>query len=233
MPRTTFEQDLKKLQDAVLDLGSMVSQSIRDATDILQQWDTERAAELIARDREMNRKRFAIEEETLVLIATQQPMAVDLRTLAAVLEITTELERMGDYAKGIAKITQMLKEPPPIPAILPQFKEMTDLATGMLKDALQCFVDRDVEQARMIPSRDDQVDALYNSIAKQIFDFIREHPKKQEEANYMLWVAHNLERAADRVTNICERVIFTVTGELVEMDVKEEEGGERRYSDLF
>jgi phosphate transport system protein len=220
MPRESFERDLQRLQDEVLVLGSMVEEAIIESVDSLKQRDREKARRLIAADRMFNKKRFAIEDNTLVLIATQQPMAGDLRTLAAVLEIATELERIGDYAKGIAKINLMIGEEPLIKPLV-DIPRMAEKARSMLHRALEAFVRRDVDLARAIPAEDDEVDALYNQVYRELLTFIMNDPRTIDQATYLLWVAHNLERAADRVINICERVVFTVTGELMEMDVED------------
>jgi len=218
--RKTFEQELQRIQDEVLILGSMVEKAITESVESLKRRDRETARRLISEDRILNEKRFAIEDDILVLIATQQPMAVDLRTLAAALEITTELERIGDYAKGIAKINLMMGAEPLIKPLI-DIPRMADKARAMLHRALEAFVQRDVDLARTIPEEDDEVDALYNQVYRELLTFIMADPRNIDQATYLLWVAHNLERAADRVINICERVVFTVTGELMEMDVKE------------
>jgi len=211
---------LQRLQDEVLVLGSMVEKALMESVESLKRRDLEAARRLIAGDRLINEKRFAIEADALALIATQQPMAGDLRTLAAVLEIATELERMGDYAKGIARINLMMGEEPLLKPLI-DIPRMAKKAQDMLHRALEAFVRRDVELARAIPDEDDEVDALYNQVYRELLSFIIANPRTIDQATYLLWVAHNLERAADRVTNICERVIFTVTGEMVEMDVED------------
>ena len=220
MPRETFERELQRLQGEMLALGSMVEQAIAESVEVLKRRDMEGSRRLIAQDRQINEKRFAIEGDTLVLIATQQPMAGDLRTLAAVLEIATELERIGDYAKGIAKINLLIGEGPLLKPLV-DIPLMAEKACSMLHRALDAFVRQDVALARAIPVEDDQVDALYNQVYRELLTFIMADPRNMDQANYLLWAAHNLERAADRVTNICERVIFTATGEMIEMDVKD------------
>jgi len=222
MLRESFERDLQRLQDEVLALGSMVEDAIIESVESLKQRDRAKARRLIAQDRMFNEKRFAIEDDTLVLIATQQPMAGDLRTLAAVLAIISELERIGDYAKGIAKINLMIGEEPLIKPLV-DIPRMAERARDMLHRALEAFVQRDVDLACAIPDEDDEVDALYNQVYRELLTFIMNDPTTIDQATYLLWVAHNLERAADRVINICERVVFTVTGKLVEMDVEEGE----------
>jgi phosphate transport system protein len=219
-PRETFDRKLQLLQDEVLVLGSMVEEAITESVDTLKRRDMEGSQRLIAEDRLINEKRFAIEADALVLIATQQPMASDLRTLAAVLEITTELERIGDYAKGIAKINLMMGDKPLIKPLI-DIPLMAEKARDMLHQALKAFVQQDVELARAIPARDDEVDALYNQVYRELLTYIMADPRTINQATHLLWVAHNLERAADRVINLCERVVFTVTGKMMEMDAED------------
>lgn len=219
-PRESFDRELQRLQDEILALGSMVENALVESVDILKRRDMEGSRRLIAQDRLINEKRFAIEADALALIATQQPMAGDLRTLAAVLEIVTELERMGDYAKGIARINLMMGEKPLLKPLI-DIPRMAEKARDMLHRALDAFVRRDVALARAIPADDDEVDALYNQVYRELITLIMTDPRTIDQANYLLWVAHNLERTADRVTNICERVVFTVTGEMMEMDTEE------------
>ena len=220
MPRETFERELQRLQDQTMALGSMVEEAIMASTDVLKRRDMEGSRRVIAQDHLVNEKRFAIENDALVLIATQQPMAGDLRTIAAVLDITSELERMGDYAKGIAKINLLIGEGPLLKPLV-DVPRMAEKTCDMLHRALDAFARRDTETALAIPTEDDEVDSLYNQVYRELITYILADPRVIEQANYLLWVAHNLERAADRVTNICERVIFTVTGKMVELDVKE------------
>jgi len=216
MLRQTFERELQRLQDELLVLGSMVEHAIADSVDALKKRDLEWSRQLVADDRLINEKRFQIEADVLTLIATQQPIAGDLRVLASTLEIAAELERMGDYAKGIAKISLMIGEEPLIKPLI-DIPRMAAKAREMLHRALDAFVRRDIEAARAIPAEDDEVDNLYNQVYRELITLILANPKNIDQANHLLWAAHNLERTADRVTNICERVIFTVTGQMVEI----------------
>ena len=150
-------------------------------------------------------------------LMVEEALAVDLRTLAAILEIATELERIGDYAKGLAKITLKMGREPFVKPLI-DIPRMAEKARSMLHRALQAFFERDTELARAIPGEDDEMDALYDQIFRELITFIMVDPKLVDRASYLIWVAHNLERAADRVVNICERVIFMVTGEVVELD---------------
>jgi phosphate transport system protein len=217
MPRQAFDQELQRLEEKLIELGRMAKEALLASVDALKRRDLETARRIMAADRQLNERRYAIEHETLVVIATQQPMAVDLRTLAAFLEIATELERIGDYAKGIAKITLMMGTEPFVKPLI-DIPRMAEKAAGMLNRALHAFVGRDVDLARTIPDEDDEMDALYEQIYQELVTFIIADPTLINRASYLIWVAHNLERVADRVVNICERVVFAVTGEMVEFD---------------
>ncbi len=222
MIRKALEEKIQKLKDEILVLGSMVEQAMRDALEALKQRDVEASRRIYRADAEINAKRYDIERETLIAIATQQPMAHDLRVLASILEIASELERMGDYAKGIAKINVLMGDQPLLKPLI-DLPRMVEIATSMLHRALTAFVEGDVEAARAIPKEDDQVDGLYNQIYRELITFMIQDPKTIDQANYLLWAAHNVERMADRVTNICERTVFTVTGELIELDASDDE----------
>ena len=215
--RTALEKELERLQDELIDLGAMVERTIIESVEILKKQQIEAGRRLIADDSEINRRRYAIETDTLVLIARQQPMAKDLRTLAAILEIATELERIADYSKGIAKISVQLGSKLLIKPLV-DIPRMAELASDMLHRALLSFVGRDAETARLIPAEDRQIDALYDQIYRELMTYVLSDPRNIDGVSHLMWVAHNLERAADRVVNICERVIFTVTGEFVEFD---------------
>jgi phosphate transport system protein len=214
--RETFEKELQRLQDELLALGSMVEDAIVESVEVLRRRDAEGARRLIANDCRLNEKRIAIESAALVLIATQQPMAGDLRTIAAILEIDTELERIGDYGKGIARISLMIGDHPLLKPLI-DIPDMARRATAMLHQALDAFIRRDVAAAREIPHQDDEVDRLYDQVYRDLLGHIVADPQSIDPATHLLWVAHNLERTADRVTNICERVIFTVTGEMLDL----------------
>jgi phosphate transport system protein len=217
MPREAFDQELQRLQDEVIILGSMVEEALIKSVETLKQRDFAGSKRLIERDRAINEKRFAIEADTLTLIATQQPMAGDMRLLAAVLEIITELERIGDYAKGNARINLMIGEEPLIKPLI-DLPVMAEKSRYMLRSSLDAFVQRDVARARAIPKMDEEVDNLYNQVYRELLSYIMQSPRCIEQANYLLWVAHNLERAADRAINVCERVVFFVTGDMEELN---------------
>jgi len=220
--RKTFEEEIRHLKDELLILGSMVEDAILGSVEALKKRDIEASRRLYEMDAQINAKRFAIEEQVMVLIATQQPMAHDLRLLASILEIAGELERMGDYAKGIATINirmgdQFLLKP------LIDIPRMAQKATDMLHRALDAFIREDAEAARAIPLEDDEVDELYNQVYRELMTFVLSDPSSIQRANWLLWAAHNLERVADRVTNICERTVFIVTGIIREFKATDDE----------
>jgi len=216
MLRKTFETELQQVKDDVLVLGSMVEQAILNSVDSMKKRDVKASQRILEQDRDINQKRFDIEKNLMILIATQQPMAHDLRLLASSMEIISELERMGDYAKGIANIHIRMGDEPLLKPLI-DIPRMAQKDVDMLHRALTAFVNEDVEAARSIPVEDDEVDALYNQIYRELMTFVIQDPKTIERANWLLWVAHNLERVADRVTNICERTIFIATGEMAEI----------------
>ena len=188
----------------------------------LKKRDIKASEEILKGDKLINKKRFEIENQLMILIATQQPMAHDLRLHASSMEIISELERMGDYAKGIANINIRMGDEPLLKPLI-DIPRMADKDVSMLHRALTAFVSDDVETAKAIPLEDDEVDALYNQIYRELMTFIIQDPKNIERANWLLWVAHNLERVADRVTNICERTIFIATGEMSEIKATDDE----------
>jgi phosphate transport system protein len=222
MLRKTFETELQQVKDNVLMLGSMAEQAILDSVEALKKRDLKASGKILEFDRQINRKRFEIENQLMVLIATQQPMAHDLRLLASTMEIISELERMGDYAKGIANINIRMGDAPLLKPLI-DIPRMADKGVNMLHRALTAFTNEDVEAARAIPVEDDEVDALYNQVYRELMTFVIQDPTTIERANWLLWVAHNLERVADRVTNICERTIFIATGDMAEIKSTDDE----------
>ncbi len=215
--RTTFHKRLREIQDDVLAMGSMVGKAVLRSVDSLKNRDLELARQVVADDQKINNKRFEIEEKCIELIATQQPMASDLRTIIAILNITTEVERIGDYAVGIARITIMIGDEPPLKPLI-DIPRMAEQTVDMLRRSLNAFVNRDAEAAKNISAEDDMVDHLYDQIFRELLIFMAEDPRTITRATRLIWVAHNLERSADRVTNICERVVFIITGKMEEID---------------
>lgn len=224
MQRKIFDKELQELKDNLLLLGSMVEQSILESVEALKNRDIEEAHRIYINDDTINQKRYDIESTVMITIATQQPMAHDLRLLASIMEISGELERMGDYAKGIAKINILMGSEPLLKPLI-DLPRMAQKAADMLHRSLTAFVNEDVELARELPKEDDEVDQLYEQIYRELITYILQDPKTIERANWLLWAAHNLERVADRVTNICERTIFVATGELTELDISDDELG--------
>jgi phosphate transport system protein len=217
MLRANFEWELQRLQDGTLALGSEVESNIVDVVDILRRRDTIGAQRLIAADQDINRKRIDIMNDALVLIATQQPMAGDMRMIASILEISGELERINDYVKGIARISLMIG-PEPMPDAMAVMPVMAEKTRYMLHRALDATSLHDAELARLVPLEDDEVDELFNHVYRELVTYVRNDKKSIEKASRLQWAAHNLERAADRVTNICEWVVYMTTGKYVEMD---------------
>jgi phosphate transport system protein len=218
MARETFERQLQMILDQVLVLGSMVEQAVLDSLDSLKRRDQALARRIYDADLQINEKRYSIESGCITLIATQQPMARDVRFLAAILEIITELERIGDYAKGICKITQIISEEAIDPVLIDELRQMASLGLDMLRRALDAFVIGDDTTAREIPMEDAKVDQLYNRIYQKLMKQMTVDISTIDRANHIMWAAHNLERMADRVTNICERIVYVATGEMKELD---------------
>ena len=209
--RSIFHKRLTEIQNDVLVMGGMVSKALLLSIEVLKNKDVELAQELIADDQKINDKRFEIEEKCIQLIATQQPIANDLRIIVAVLNIITEMERIGDYAEGIAKITVMIGDEPPLKPLV-DIPRMAEQTVDMLRRSLEAFISQDAEAAMKISAEDDVVDNLYDQIFRELITYMMEDPKTITRATRLIWVAHDLERSADRVTNICERVVFIEIG---------------------
>ncbi|MDP9237144.1 MAG: phosphate signaling complex protein PhoU [Chloroflexota bacterium] len=218
MTRALFEKKLRDMQDEVLIMGSMVEKAIQRSVEALRNRDIALSNAVVHDDIAINAKRYEIEEKCIHTIALQQPMAADLRVLVAILFIATELERMADHAEGIGRINLMLGDEP-LPRPLTEITEMSEIGTNMLRRALTAFVDRDEHTARLICDEDDQIDALYDASYNALIREMIRNPNDVQRITYLIWTSHNLERIADRVTNICERVIFMVTGQLEEINV--------------
>jgi phosphate transport system protein len=222
MTRGTLDRNISTLMDELKILEGMVREATTFAVKSLMDRDLEASQEIYKNDSLINRKRFDIELNCLITIATQQAIARDLRVLASILEIAGELERMGDYAKGIARINMMLDDAP-IPDALLDLPRMAEITVRMLSDATTAFFENDLDAAYAIPNDDDKVDEYFNKIYDGLVKIMIKDPACAKQANHLQWAAHNLERMADRVTNICERTIFVVTGEQVELDRSDDE----------
>ena len=218
MPREQFHKGLANLQDGVLELGSMVDRQIERAMRSLIERDTALAEATIRDDEEVNRMRFHLDNICLSLLVQQAPMATDLRVIVSVLSMVTELERMGDHAEGIARIVLLMADEPLVKPLV-DIPLMAENCREMLKDALDAFVQRSAEAAYHVGERDNVVDELYDKVYRDLIAVMLKDATTVEPCTHLLWVAHNLERIADRATNIAERVVFTVTGMLPEMDI--------------
>jgi phosphate transport system protein len=218
MPRQDFEHHLQILQEELLVLGSMVEEAISRSTDALKNRNLAMAQQVIADDRNINKKRYDIEEMCIELIATQQPMARDLRIIIAVLNMIVDLERIGDHAEGNAKIAIMIGDEPPLKPYI-DIPCMAEKTNEMLREALEAFIKRDAGTARRVIGQDDVVDDLYDQMFRELLTYMAADPKTISRATRLIWVAHNLERSADRVTNICERTIFVITGQVEDAGV--------------
>lgn len=213
MPRTDYDRDLRMLQDELLLMGNMVEKAIARALDALRNRDLAMANEVIREDDIIDRKQNEIEERCIDLIATQQPLAGDLRILITVLHLCVELERMGDYAEGIAKISVMMGDEPPLKPLI-DIPRMAHKASDMVRRSLDAFINRDVVSSMAVQSDDDEIDALYEQVYRELLTYMLGDPSVIRRATYLLWAAHNIERIADRTTNIAERVIYMVTGKV-------------------
>jgi phosphate transport system protein len=216
--RTLFERHLTDLRNQVVDLGSRTEQAIRWAMESLRRRDLNLARVVVDGDHEINRSRFEIEDHAVNLIATQQPLATDLRTIIAAIHIVTDLERIADHAEGIGRISLMLGDQS-LPQPLGRLSEMADRGIAMMHNSITAFIDRDVDLARRVCDDDDDLDALYDANYAEVIGRMLMEPQQAKVLTYQLWTAHNLERIGDRATNICERVIYLVTGRLEEANV--------------
>jgi phosphate transport system protein len=218
MTRTIYDRELQSLRDGIVQMSSMVDKAIARSTDAMKRQDLTLAELVVRSDSEINRLRWQLEEQSLTLIATQAPMASDLRAIAAGIHIITDLERMADHAAGNAKIVILTANEPPIKPLV-DIPRMADLARGMLADSISAFINQDADAARQIVTRDDEVDDLYNQVYRELLTFMMNDPSTINRATHLLWAAHNVERIADRTTNICESVVYAVTGDLDELAV--------------
>jgi phosphate transport system protein len=217
MPRDTFDSQLKALQDTLVRMGAMVDSALERSIKALVLHDPDLARQVIADDLHINRAQHEIEEQCIVLLATQQPMAGDLRIIVAILNIVVELERIGDYAEGIGKIALRLLEEPELKPLI-DIPRMADIARELISQSLQSFVARDAGLARSVAERDDEVDALTDQVYRELLTYMLDDPKTIARATHLMWVSHNVERAADRATNIAERVVQLVTGDIEELN---------------
>ena len=218
MTRFVYISQLRELRDDVVAMASMVDKAISRSVQALRQQDVNLAREVIAADHLINDHRWRTEERALLVIATQAPMASDLRVIAAVISIVTDLERMADHAAGIAKIVIETSNEPLLKPLV-DIPRMADLARQMLADGISAFIEGDEARAREVAKKDDEVDVLYDQIFRELLTYMMADPTTINRATHLLWAAHNVERIGDRTTNICERVVFAVTGSMTEIAV--------------
>lgn len=218
MVREVFQEKLKELEKEVIEMGEMVITAINRSIEALKSRDLDEAKNIINDDLLINKRRWDIEERCINLISTQQPVATDLRTLITILNIITELERMGDHAEGIARVVIMYGDKPLIKPLI-DIPRMAEKVNSMIKRSLDALVNRDETTARKICDEDDEIDNLHEQVYRELLTFMLEDPKKITGSTYLTWVSRHLERIADRVTNICERIIYLVTGVMEEIDV--------------
>ena len=216
MPRTDFDRSLQQIQDELLVLGSMVEKSIDRSVMALKNRDLPLSKTVIDDDDLIDDLRNKIEENCISVIATQNPMAGDLRTVISVLYIAEELERMGDYAEGIAKISLSIGKEPMLKPLV-DIPRMAEKSSKMLSRSLDALVNRDEQLAIQVCRDDNEVDELYNQVYRELLTFMISDPKTIERATYLLWVSHNIERIADRATNISERVLYLITGKIFDI----------------
>jgi phosphate transport system protein len=215
MIRKDFARQLKEIEQDVTGMGQMVITAINRSVEALKMRNATEAEKVVADDALINKKRWEIEERCIDLIATQQPVASDLREIVAILSIVTELERMGDYAEGIGKIVLLHGHEPLVKPLI-DIPRMAQKGVSMLRKALDAFANRDAKAAAAVCAEDDEVDLLHEQVYRELVAYMIQDPKSITRATYLIWAAHNLERTADRVTNICERVIYLVTGSMSE-----------------
>ncbi|MEI7556059.1 phosphate signaling complex protein PhoU [Candidatus Chlorohelix sp.] len=213
--RARFRKSLSDLQDSLIDMASMVDKAMHLSLYIMKTRDHRQAESLIRADSDINTKRYELEEEAMRLLATQQPvLSRDLRLVAAVMHIAGELERMGDYAKGLARISEKMEGLAPTSALVLMDK-MMQISREMLNQSIDAFLKGDIELARELIRRDDEIDVLYNEAYHDLLKRMMEDNRVVDLATYMLWAIHNVERMGDRITNICERIIFVETGQIM------------------
>ncbi len=214
MLRSDYDRNLADLQTRLTEMGERVESATRNALNALEHQNTQLAQEVIDADDEIDRLQDSLENDCVTLLATQQPAARDLRSVLTAVHIAVELERMGDYAEGIAKICLRIGDQPLVKPLI-DIPRMAEIALKMLNESLQSYANRDEELARKVCADDDAIDDLYNQVYRELLTYMLADPRTIERATYLLWVAHNLERIADRATNIGERVLWLISGNTI------------------
>ncbi len=215
--RVAYERELAALREGVVTMSSMVDKAIARSIDAFKQQDIELARTVYDSDIKINHYRWNLEDAALTIIATQAPLASDLRWIAACLHIVTDLERMADHAAGNAKIVLDTADEPLLKPLV-DIPRMADVARSMLADSISAFIQQDAAAARAVVKRDDEVDDLYNQIYRELLTFMMSDPRTINRATHLLWASHNVERIADRTTNICEQVVYAVEGRVEDLE---------------
>ena len=216
--RQDFDRDLGKLEAELILMSGLVEQAIFNALNALKSRDIDKSQKVIDEDDNIDQTELEIERSCIELIRREAPMAGDLRRIVASLHIAGELERIGDYAEGIAKISITMGGQPPLKELI-DIPRMGDMAVRMLKRSLEAFISRDANLVRTLSveleKEDDEVDDLYAKVQADLLELVKADPENAEPATYLMRVAHNVERIADRAMNIVERALYQATGELV------------------
>ena len=216
--RAHFGKQLAQLDEDVLQLGSLARTAVARALDALTSGDMDLSREVVAADASINRLRFDVEAECYGLLATEQPVARDLRTIVSALTVSNDLERIGDHGKKIAG-THLRMFQSPMSMSLCDLPRLGQMALTMLDRGLHAYATHDRAEADAVCKADDQVDALYKQTFNVILSYMLENPRLIGFGTYLLQIAHEIERVADLATNIAERVIYSATGELVDLNV--------------
>jgi phosphate transport system protein len=214
--RTELDLELDALRDMLFRMEGLVNEAMDKAIDSLKRRDADLARQVIEEDAEINRLRYDIEQFCVTTIATQQPVATDLRTIIAAVHIAVEMERMGDHAAGVAKITLKTYEEPLLKPLI-DLPRMATVGSEMLHEGVRAFINADIDAAENIVRRDDEVDALHDQIFRELITYMLEDPAAIRRATHLIWASHSVERFADRATNIAERIIFVAKGELADL----------------
>ncbi|OIU70562.1 phosphate signaling complex protein PhoU [Rossellomorea aquimaris] len=215
--RTHFDNKLKELKEKLFDMADLAKVSLRDSIETLKNQDIEKAREIISNDRLINKFDNEINNMAIVLIAKESPVATDLRKIISALRICSEIERIGDMATNISKATLHIGDQKLIKPI-EEIPRMLSIAEEMLEDALKAFYEEDAAAARKIADRDDEVDELYGKLVQELMAYIPQYPDEISQITQLAFTCRYIERVADHVTNICENVIYLVTGERFDLN---------------
>ena len=209
----SFDEELRRLDNMVAEMGGLAEVQLQSALEALTRRDIEKAVEIVANDRRLDQLEAEIDQHTIAMLARRQPMAKDLREIVGALKTASMIERIGDYAKNVAKRIPAIAETPPVPSAQTVVR-LGGLAQQMVKDVLDAYLSRDVEQAKTVRARDRELDALYTSIFRELLTYMMEDARNISACTHLLFVAKHIERIGDHATNIAEIVHFLVTGEM-------------------